>query len=145
MKLIDANLLLYAYDSSAEHHEVCKQWIEEMMSGREQVRLAWATILAFLRITTAKNILKRPLSILEALGFVSDWLAQPAVDVIDPGERHLSILSSLLKSAQARGPLVTNAHLAALAIEHGAVVCTNDKDFSRFSGLRVFNPIEETN
>jgi len=82
------------------------------------------------------------LTIVEAVSIVSEWLERPAVEILNPGERHWEILSTLLPAAQARGPLVMDAHLAALAIEHGATLCTSDKDFARFSELRFVNPLE---
>ncbi|HYV03938.1 MAG TPA: TA system VapC family ribonuclease toxin [Blastocatellia bacterium] len=145
MKLIDANLLLYAHSSSSPHHQQARVWLEDVFSKPEPVRLAWMTILAFLRISTDSRSYKHPFSTKEAMDIVSDWLTRPNVEVLEPGERHLLILGKLLSAAHARGAVVMDAHLAALAIEHGAVVCTNDKDFSRFPGLRVLNPIEETN
>lgn len=142
MILIDANLLLYAHSSSSPHHQRARVWLEQVLSKPEPVRLSWMTILAFLRIGTDPRAYREPLSITEALGFVSGWIAQPAVEVLEPGDRHLSILNALLPASQARGPLVMDGHLAALAIEHGAVLHTTDKDFARFEGLRVVNPLE---
>ncbi len=142
MKLLDANLLFYANDLSSPHHQRTKAWAEELLSGREHVALAWVTILAFLRISTDPRAAK-PLTIREAIAAIGEWLAHPDVSVLNPGERHWSILSELMPAAQARGPLIMDAHLAALAIEHGAVLCTNDRDFTRFRDLRTLNPLEE--
>ncbi len=142
MILIDANLLLYAYDASSGSHRRAHAWLEGVLSGPEPFGLAWATILGFLRISTHPRVFASPLSIAEAVSIVSEWLAHPGVRVLDPGERHWAILSELLPASQARGPLVMDAHLAALAIEHGAVLCTTDQDFTRFRGLRRLNPLE---
>ena len=141
MILIDANLLLYAYDLTSEQHERAKTWLEATLNEGQPVRLAWATILAFLRIGTNPRALAVPLSIREATRIVAEWLALPNVASLEPGERHFEILVRLLESAQARGPLVMDAHLAALAIEHGATLCTTDRDFTRFGQLRVSNPL----
>ena len=142
MILVDANLLLYAYNTSSEHYDRARRWLEELLSKPQQpVGLPWATILAFLRISTNSRAFPHPYSISEAASFVSDWLATPAVTLLAPGERHWSVLSGLLPAAQIRGPLVTDAHLAALAIEHGAVLYTTDRDFARFPGLRTVNPL----
>ncbi len=142
MILIDANLLLYAYNSSLEHHQRAREWLEEVLSKpAEPVHLAWVTILGFLRISTNPRAFPKALSVKEALAIVSEWLSLPTVHVLDPGERHWDILTSLLSQGQARGPLVMDGHLAALAIEHGAVLCTSDKDFARFPGLRLLNPL----
>ena len=142
MILIDANLLLYGYATGTEHHERARQWLEEVFSEPAPVGLAWLGILAFLRISTHPRIFASPLSIAEAVSAVTSWLTQPSVRILHPGERHWAILSRLLPESQARGELVMDAHLAALAIEHGAVLCTSDRDFARFPDLRVVNPLE---
>lgn len=141
MILLDANLLLYAYDASSEHHARAKAWLEEVLSGSDPVGFPWATLLTFLRIGTNPRALHSPLTVAEATAVVGSWLAQPCASVVNPGERHWELLTALLASAQARGPLVMDAHLAALAIEAGATLATNDRDFARFEGLRVVNPL----
>ncbi len=143
MRLIDANLLLYAYHPASEHHDRARAWLEDVLSGDEPVGLAWQTILAFLRLVTNPRAFATPVSMAEAIEVVSAWLALPAVSVPDPGERHWALLQRLLSDAQADGPLVMDAHLAALAIEHGATLCTHDRDFARFPGLRVLYPLAE--
>lgn len=142
MILIDANLLLYAYDSSSEYHKTAGSWFQEVLSQQEPVRLSWMTILAFLRISTNPRAFTRPLSISEALAVVSEWLSIPSVHILNPTERHFEIMKNLLPAAQVSGPLVMDGHLAALAIEHGATLYTNDKDFARFSGVRLRNPLQ---
>lgn len=142
MILVDANLLLYAYNASCDHHAPARRWWEEVMSGSDPVALAWVTILAFLRIATNPRAFPQPLAPEEAVAIVSEWLERPMVVVLHPGERHWQLLSQLLTTAQARGPLAMDAHLAALAMEHGATLCTTDRDFTRFSGLRIRNPLE---
>jgi hypothetical protein len=139
--VIDANLLLYAYNPSARQHDRARRWLEEVLSGSEPVGLPWATLLAFLRIGTNPRAFPNPLAVSEAVEHVSEWLAQPVVGVLEPTDRHWSILAELLPRSQARGPLVSDAHLAALAIEHGALLCSSDGDFSRFAGLRWQNPL----
>ena len=141
MILLDVIVLLYAYDARAEGHAKARQWLEDALTEGQPVRLAWATILAFLRITTNPRILANPLLASEAVAIVNEWLAYSFVAILNPGERHWSILTKLMADAQVRGPLVTDAHLAALAIEHGAQVCTTDRDFTRFTGLRLINPL----
>ena len=145
MILVDANLLLYAYNVSSEHHQRARAWLETVLSRpQEPVGLAWTTILAFLRISTNPRAFPAPYSISEAVSFVSAWLDSPATTMVAPGDRHWAILSALLPAAQARAALVTDAHLAALAIEHGAVLYTTDRHFARFSGLRTRNPLEQS-
>jgi hypothetical protein len=141
MILIDANLLLYAYDPRAEQHAASRHWLEATISGTSLVRLAWLTVWAFLRISTNPRVFERPLSIGEAEAHVGSWLAQPSVGILEPGERHWAILSGLLREGQATGALAMDAALAAIAIEHGARLCTTDRDFARFPGLRWTNPL----
>ncbi len=141
MILVDSNLLIYAYDRSSRLHGPARKWLEEALSGVDPVCLAWQTILAFLRISTHARIFDRPLLVHEAVHNVNSWFEQPATRLIQPTERHWPILSRLLPDAQVRGPLVMDAHLAALAIEHGATLCTSDRDFRRFSGLRIVDPL----
>ncbi len=141
MILIDTNLLLYSHDTSAAQHAGARSWLEKMLSSGEPVALAWVTILAFVRVGTSARMLREPLEMPEAISIVNDWLALPNVSIPHPGERHWEILSDLLSRFQVWGGLVTDAHLAALAIEHGCTLCTNDRDFSRFEGLRVQYPL----
>lgn len=142
MILPDANLLLYAYHPRAEQHDASRAWVESTLSGSEQVGFAWLVLWAFVRISTNPRVFERPLSTAEADEAVSSWLARSNVVVLAPGERHWEILRRLLREGQSVGPLVTDAALAALAIEHGATLHTTDRDFSRFPGLKWKNPIE---
>ncbi|MBI4421465.1 MAG: PIN domain-containing protein [Gemmatimonadetes bacterium] len=142
MILVDANVLLYAYHPRAAQHQRCRGWVEEYFSGPVPVRLPWATITAFLRISTHPRVFELPLSMAEAAATVAAWLTAPAVEAIAPGERYWEILRGLLESAQVSGPLVTDAALAALALEHGATLCTTDRDFTRFPQLRTVNPLD---
>jgi uncharacterized protein len=139
--LLDANLLLYAYNTTAPEHPRARAWLEEIMRGVEPVGIPWATLLAFVRIATNPRVFSHPLAIDEAVAIVAEWLAQSPVVVPAPSERHFEILSTLLVDCQATGPLVTDAHLAALALEHGATLHTTDRDFARFTGLRFANPL----
>lgn len=141
MKIIDANLLLYAYDPRASQHAAARAWLEETLSAAELVRFAWLTLWAFLRISTNARVFEQPLSIGEAVGLVSSWLARPTASILEPGERHWDILKGLIPSGQISGPLVTDAALAAIAIEHGATLYTTDRDFARFTGLQWVNPL----
>lgn len=142
MILVDANLLLYAYHSRAPQHAASREWLEGTLSGPEMVRFAWLTLWAFIRIATNARAFERPLSAGEAQQAVSSWLAQPAAGIVEPGERHWEILREVMRDGQAVGPLVMDAALAALAIEHGATLHTTDRDFARFRGLKWVNPIE---
>jgi hypothetical protein len=141
MILIDANVLLYAYDPSSPHHQDARVWFETAISKPGNIRLAWMTLLAFVRISTSPGPLEHPLSTAEALAIVSGWLEHPTVTIPNPGERHWEILCDLMTKGQAHWPLIMDAHLAALAIEHGATLATTDRDFTRFPGLRILNPL----
>ena len=142
MILVDANILLYAYDAGSQHHERCRAWVSDAFSGPTPVRLAWASILAFVRIGTNSRIFERPFTVQQASAIVSTWFDAPAVGILEPGERYWEILRAVLDEAQVTGPLVTDAGLAALALEHGARLCTTDRDFRRFPTVRVVNPTE---
>lgn len=141
MILVDANLLLYAYHPRAEQHEKSRDWLEAVLSGTDLVRFAWLTLRAFLRISTNPRIFERPLSSGEATDAISSWLAQPIAGILEPGERHWEILQELVREGQASGPLISDAALAAIAVEHGAVLYTTDRDFARFSQLKWANPL----
>lgn len=141
MILVDANLLLYAYHPRAAQHGASRAWLEAVLSAPDLVRFAWLTLWALIRIATNPRVFERPLSVCEAEAVVSSWLAQPNAGILEPGERHWEILQDLLRDGQIRGPLVMDAVLAAIAVEHGAIICTTDRDFSRFSHLRWTNPL----
>ena len=142
MILIDSNLLLYAFDAGSKRHAEARSWLEDVLNASEQVGFAWVALLAFIRIGTNPSALGQALSVEEATGIVSGLLEQPNAVLVHPGEQHWTLLRRLLIEAQARRDLVTDAHLAALAIEHGAMLCTTDRDFARFPGLRWQNPLQ---
>ena len=144
MILVDANLLLYAYHPRAVQHEKSRAWLEAVLSGPDLVRFAWLTLWAFLRIVTNPRAFERPLSAAEAEAAISSWLAQPVAGIAEPGERHWDILRGLVRDGQTTGPLVMDAVVAAIALEHGATVCTTDRDFSRFPGIKWMNPLAAT-
>jgi uncharacterized protein len=136
-------MLLYAYHLRAEQHEESQAWLEAVLSGPDLVRFAWLTLWAFLRIATNPRVFERPLSATEAEAAISSWFAQSFAGILDPGERHWDILRGLVRDGQATGPLVMDAVLAAIALEHGATVCTTDRDFLRFPGLKWTSPLAE--
>lgn len=142
MKLPDVNLLLYAADESSSRHDQARSWVEATLSGTETVAFAWAVLLAFLRLSTRAAVFERPLEVQQAFAIVEGWLAQPCATVVNPTERHTSILKQLLEPLGTAGNLISDAHLAALAIEHGALLCSCDADFSRFQGLRWTDPLK---
>ena len=141
MIFVDANLLLYAYHTRAPEHARSRAWLEAALSGPERMGFAWLTLWAFLRIATNPRVFDRPLSVTEAESAVSSWLAQPAAIILEPEERHWEILRGLMRDGQTAGPLVMDAVVASIAIEHGATLYTTDRDFSRFIGLKWLNPL----
>lgn len=141
MKLVDTNLLLYAVDDTSPHHEAARAWLEQQLSGTETVGFAWNALLGFIRLTTNPRIFTSPLTVEQALGRVEAWLAQPCAAVLAPTRRHAAVLRDLLAPLGTAGNLTSDAHLAALAREHGAQVCSTDGDFARFPGVELVNPL----
>jgi len=139
--IVDANLLLYAHDALSERHDAARRWLETVLSEEHDVRFALATLLAFIRIGSDPRVFERPLAIEEAVGIVGSWLARANVSMAAPGDRHWTVLADVARDGQARGPRAMDAHLAALAIEHGALLMTTDRGFSRFLGLRFRDPL----
>ena len=141
MKLPDVNLFLYAYDSESPHHRAAASWLEETLSGVETIALSWSVLLAFLRLSTSPRIMQSPMGIQEAFNVVESWLGQPCTTIVYPTPRHLAVLRDLLEPLGTGGNLTSDAHLAALAVEHGAELYSCDWDFARFKGLRWVNPL----
>jgi len=141
VKLPDVNLLLYAVDTSSPRHRAARRWLEQHLSGTETFAFAWVVLLAFLKLGTNPRVFDKPLGVAEALDLIDQWLSQPPSTVIHPTERHAAILRELLEPLGTAGNLTTDAHLAALAIEHGAELCSSDADFSRFAGVRWRDPL----
>jgi toxin-antitoxin system PIN domain toxin len=137
----DVNLLIYAVDRDSPLHPRAKRWWEDSLSGTETIGLCWNVLLAFLRITTRQGPLRHPLSLTQAFDLIDDWLDQPSVTVLYPGRGHSRFLRDLLGPLGVGGNLTSDAHLAAIAIEHGAELCSLDTDFARFRGLRWRNPL----
>lgn len=142
MILVDANLLIYAVNADAPAHPKARRWLEGLLSGTEEVGLPWLVVLAFLRVSTRQGILEHPLSIDKALAYVDGWLGQPFVSLVGPGPSHWAIFRNLLGASGAFGNLTSDAHVAAMALELGATVCSADYDFRRFPGIRHINPLE---
>ena len=140
MIIPDLNLLLYAYNPGAVDHQLAKRWWEHLLNSGHRVGLAWVVILGFVRLSTARGVLIDPVTPAEAVEHVESWLACPGVSILNPGSTHLSEFKATLR-ATAGGALTTDAHLAALAIEHQAELHSTDSDFSRFPGLRCRNPL----
>jgi uncharacterized protein len=139
--LVDANLLLYAEDSLSEHHEAARAWWDEQLSGTVPVCLSWPVLKAFIRIGTNARLHQRPLTLKEACERVQSWLDQPCVRLIQPTEEHWKIFQRMLKEGNATGNLVSDAHLAALAVEHNCALQSTDNDFARFKNLKWNDPV----
>jgi toxin-antitoxin system PIN domain toxin len=137
----DVNLLVHAYNSGSPVHDAARAWWEDLLNGTRPVGLAWVTILGFIRISTHRQILTRPLPVGQACDRARAWLARPYVAILHPGERHAEILFGLLEAVGSGANLTTDAHLAALAIDHQAELHSTDADFRRFKGLRWTNPL----
>lgn len=137
----DVNLLVYAYNADAPHHEAARTWWEDVLSGREPVGLTWAALLGFVRLMTHPAVLVHPMTAGEALSHLRSWLARPNATLLQPGPRHLDLLDALLDEAGAAATLTTDAHLAAITLENNATLLSNDADFARFGGLRLQNPL----
>jgi toxin-antitoxin system PIN domain toxin len=144
MILVDANLLLYAKDSTCPQHEAARRWWDGLLSGGDEVALCWPVLTAFLRIVTHPKVYRQPLTTAEAVAEVDRWLAHPTVRVLRPTDEHWRFFRELLGTGQASANLVSDAHLAALAREHGAALASTDADFARFPGLRWSNPLTAT-
>lgn len=141
MIILDANILLYAYDGSSSLHEKARSWVEQVFSEETPVGLPWQTVCAFLRITTNAKLPGERFTIKEAAQIVDQWMKQPNIWFLAPGDEHWPLFRQMIMEGQAQGPLATDAQLAAITIEHGGVLHTTDRDFSRFPGLRWINPL----
>lgn len=141
MTLLDANLLLYAYNADAPQHTAAARWLQELLGSGERILLPWVVIWAFIRIATNARVWPNPLPAEQAFRIVEEWIAQPGVVVLEAGPRHREILKQLVIEHGVTGPLVTDAILAALAIENGALLASTDQGFRRFPQLRWTNPL----
>ena len=135
MKLPDLNVLLHAVNTASAEHALARDWLERAFNARSGIGLSWVALLGFIRLATRRGILARPMALEDALAVVRAWLGAPGARVLHPTERHEPVLSRLLVAAGSGGNLTTDAHLAALAIEHGATLASFDRDFERFAGL----------
>jgi toxin-antitoxin system PIN domain toxin len=142
MILPDVNILIHAYYPDFAGHLVARKWWEETLNGTEPVGKAWAVMLGFIRITTAKEIVGDPHQPGASIQCVEAWLSSPTAQIVSPRPKHAEILFRLIRAVGVAGNLTSDAHLAALAIEYSAVIATTDTDFGRFANLRWFNPLD---
>jgi len=141
MILPDVNLLLYAYNEDAPEHEQSQIWLKSVIEGDVRLCLSWQTIMGFLRISTSIRIYPKPFTPEFALEIVHAWIDSPTTLILQPGERHLAIFERLVAESRIKGAKLMDAHIAALALEHGAKVATADRDFRLFDGLKTINPL----
>lgn len=141
MILVDANILLYAEDQLSPDHAKARAWWDASLSGFSPVCFCWTVLNAFIRIGTNPRVFEQPLSLEQAVSRVQSWMDQPCARIVNPTERHWAVFQQMLREGQAVGNLVTDAHLAALAVEHGCELISTDSDFSRFPGIRWRNPL----
>jgi uncharacterized protein len=139
--ILDVNILIYAVNQDAPLHSRAKSWLEATISGKEMIGISWTVLLAFLRLTTRPGLFSNPISVDAAFDVLDSWLEQPSVTLLDPGPRHRIILREILAPMGSGGNLTSDAHLAALALEHRAELCSSDHDFLRFPGLKWRNPL----
>lgn len=143
MIVIDANLLLYAYDIAFSEHIRAREWLEKVISEQELIGLPWQSISAFIRVNTDPKLPGPRFTMQEATAQVDEWLALPNVQPLAPGPNHWLLFRRMLTEGKVRGPLTTDAALAALTIEYGGVLYSADRDFARFPGLRWVNPLQQ--
>jgi uncharacterized protein len=139
--LVDANILLYAEDQLSPSHAAARAWWDAELSGSSPVCLCWTVLGAFIRIATNARVFEHPLSLDQALARIQSWMDQPCTRIVSPTERHWTVFQKMLRDGQAVANLVTDAHLAALAAEHGCELISTDSDFSRFRSIRWRNPL----
>jgi len=139
--LLDANVLVYAHDEDSPHHAEVSRWLEGIMTRREEVGLAWTVMLAFLRLMTNPAAFQHPYSMPDALEVLEGYLSRSHVMAVEAAALHWQTFRELCSEAQVTSRLVSDAHLAALAVEHGALLCTTDRDFRRFKGLQILDPL----
>jgi len=138
----DVNLLIYAYSGGSFHHGKARPWWEGLLNGQEPVGMPWIVQYGFVRLMTNPRVLESPIGMVEALGIVDAWLRRPRVLPLSPGAKHMELLTTLLRSSGGGSNLTTDAAIAAIAMEHKAVLHSNDVDFLRFPGLMVANPLK---
>ena len=140
MQIVDANVLVYAVDDRSPLHERALAWLDDALAGTETIGLPWIVLLAFLRLTTNAALFPEPLSVENATDVVDVWLSSPVAVIVEPTPRHVGLLRAFVRETGAAGNLVNDAHLAALALEHDAVIVSFDRDFQRFDGVRWSMP-----
>ncbi|MBT3271736.1 MAG: PIN domain-containing protein [Spirochaetales bacterium] len=142
MKLVDANILIYAFDRGSVHHKKCRIWLDSHLNGKRKLGLPWNSLLAFARIVSNPRIYSSPVTVKEAWQQVEEWLAVKTVFVPEPTPDHQAVLGHVIRSRALTGNDLPDAHLAAIALEHGLVLCSTDSDFAKYRDITWENPIE---
>jgi len=140
--LLDANVILYSYNADAPEHERMRRWLEAIVGTGETVGIPWVSLWAFLRISTNIRALRRPFPFEEAIAIVKHLVSRPEITIVDPGPNHVDVLETVVRTSRISGPSMTDAALAAIAIEHNSALASADRGFARFRGLRWINPLE---
>ena len=141
MILTDANILIYSYNELPPEHKAARTWRHKSLADPEPMAFCWISLMAFVRVSTNKKIFTKPYSTDEAFDVIQNWLSTPGSLIISPGHEHLSIVKRLAHESGVYGALLTDAQIAALAIEHGVTLATSDSDFRKFTGLKSINPL----
>jgi toxin-antitoxin system PIN domain toxin len=141
MILVDVNLLVFAQNADSPFHRIAKEWWDSELRAKSPIAIAWLTVVAFIRLSTSPQVMSNPLSTAASTAQMNNWLSLPNIQIANPGAKHWTIFHDLINRHKLTGSSVTDAHLAALAIEHGWQLCTADHGFSRFQALRWRNPI----
>jgi toxin-antitoxin system PIN domain toxin len=142
VKLVDANVLLYAVNERSARHDEARAWLDRSLAGRETIAFAWIALLAFVRLATHEAVFPRPLALEDAFGVLRHWLGRPSAVIVEPTTRHVGVLGELLGGVGTAGNLVNDAHLAAISLEHGCEIVSYDADFARFPGVRWLTPAQ---
>jgi toxin-antitoxin system PIN domain toxin len=142
VNVIDANLLIYSYNGGSAYHRQARIWLEKALMSADVVGLTWQAVAAFLRVMTNPKLPAQRFTLPQAAQIVDLWLEHPNIQILTPGERYWPIFRRMVVEGKTSGPLVSDAQIAALTIEHGGVLYTADRDFARFPGLRWKNPLE---
>ncbi len=142
MRVVDANVLLYAVNQDSVHHTIIRAWWEDAVNGDEPIGLCWTVLLAFMRVSTNPRAFLRPLEPHQAVAIIDAWLAHPNIRAVSEADDHWSVLRRMIDDAGTAGNLTSDAHLASIAVSHGAVLVSCDSDFGRFRGLRWENPLD---
>ncbi len=141
MILVDANVLIYSYDEVSKLHARSREWLSETLAGSTPVAFSWISLMAFVRVTTNRKLFEEPYTTDEAFDVVANWLTAPGSYIVHPGEEHLRIVKQIAKANKLSGADLTDAHLAAIAVEYGMFLATTDRNFPTFDGLKLIDPL----